>query len=444
MQLKDNYKILSFLLILLSTSSFFLGFYLDENSAGGGSYVGDWVFAWSNLQSFLNNDIFTAIKITSGVNIEEYGSNRPPLLYMLHKLFNPFAESEIGYRRSVFIISLAIPILFYFCLKQKFKKENNLTLLLIASTVFLSPYYRTSAYWGLEENYGFIVLLLTFLFLNYFLSNDDQDGYKIYFQLLLLTFFSSLCIYFDQKLVVIPIICFLTIIKSKKLIKFKILSFLFYLILSLPFIYLMILWGGIFPSALTENRRLGNQLYLDHIGYVSTIIAFYLLPLLLFKGENIINLIKNFFLKKNNYYLISLFFIYLFYLVVSNDFSQQDFKNIHSVVGKGFLHKSSIILFENYLIWKIFTFFSFFVSWLIIIIFVDRNFKDSLILLYFFIFSIFATPILQEYFDPLVFLMVFTFFNSKLFINYKNSIILFLYFSILLISSNVYYYKLLN
>ena len=296
----------------------------------------------------------------------------------------------------------------------------------------------------MEENYGFIVLLLTFLFLNYFLSNDDQDGYKIYFQLLLLTFFSSLCIYFDQKLVLIPVICFLTIIKSKKLIKFKILSFLFYLILSLPFIYLMILWGGIFPSVLTEHRRLGNQLYLDHIGYVSTIIAFYLLPLLLFKGENIINLIKNFFLKRGNYYLISLFFIYLFYLISSNDFSQQDFKNIHSIVGKGFLHKSSIILFENYLIWKIFTFFSFFISWLIIIIFVDRNFKDSLILLYFFILSIFARPILQEYFDPLVFLMVFTFFSSKLFINYKNSIILFLYFSILLISSNVYYYKLLN
>ena len=438
MQLKENYKILSFLLILLSTSSFFLGFYLDENSAGGGSYVGDWVFLWPNLKLFIDNDLYTAI------THENLLSNRFPLLYILHTSLNPFLDNAIAYRRSVFVISLIVPILFYFCLKQKFKKENNLTLLLIASTVFLSPYYRTSAYWGLEENYGFIVLLLTFLFLNYFLSNDDQDGYKIYFQLLLLTFFSSLCIYFDQKLVLIPVICFLTIIKSKKLIKFKILSFLFYLILSLPFIYLMILWGGIFPSALTESRRLGNQLYLDHIGYASTIIAFYLLPLLLFKGENIINLIKNFFLKRNNYYLISLFFIYLFYLISSNDFSQQDFKNIHSIVGKGFLHKSSIILFENYLIWKIFTFFSFFVSWLIIIIFVDRNFKDSLILLYFFILSIFASHILQEYFDPLVFLMVFTFFSSKLFINYKNSIILFLYFSILLISSNVYYYKLLN
>ena len=438
MQLKDNYKILSFLLILLSTSSFFLGFYLDENSAGGGSYVGDWVFLWPNLELFIDNDLYTAI------THKNFLTNRSPLLYILHASLNPFVDNAIAYRRSVFVISLVVPILFYLCLKQKFKKENNLTLLLIASTVFLSPYYRTSAYWGLEENYGFIVLLLTFLFLNYFLSNDDQDGYKIYFQLLLLTFFSSLCIYFDQKLVLIPIICFLTIIKSKKLIKFKILSFLFYLILSLPFIYLMILWGGIFPSALTESRRLGNQLYLDHIGYVSTIIAFYLLPLLLFKGENIINLIKNFFLKRNNYYLISLFFIYLFYLISSNDFSQQDFKNIQSIVGKGFLHKSSIILFENYLIWKIFTFFSFFVSWLIIIIFVDRNFKDSLILLYFFILSILATHLPQEYFDPLVFLMVFTFFSSKLFINYKNSIILFLYFSIFLISSNVYYYKLLN
>ena len=61
MQLKNNYKILPFLLIFFSLSSFFLGFYLDENSAGGGGYLGDWVNAWLNLQLVLNNDILTAI-----------------------------------------------------------------------------------------------------------------------------------------------------------------------------------------------------------------------------------------------------------------------------------------------------------------------------------------------------------------------------------------------
>ena len=160
MQLKDNYKILPFILIFFSLFSFFLGFYLDENSAGGGGYLGDWVNAWLNLQLVLNNDILTAI------NHEDYYSNRTPLLYILHKVFNPFVASEAGYRSSVFFISLAVPVLFYFCLKQKFKKEDNLLLLLSASTIFLSPYYRTSSYWGLEENYGLICLFLSFLCLN--------------------------------------------------------------------------------------------------------------------------------------------------------------------------------------------------------------------------------------------------------------------------------------
>ena len=117
MEIKSNYKFLSFILIFLASSSFFLGFYLDENSAGGGSYLGDWDRAWPNIQIFLNHDISTAI------NHEVFETNRSPLLYILHGLFNPFAGTEIGYRRSVFVISLLVPALFYLCLKQKFQKK---------------------------------------------------------------------------------------------------------------------------------------------------------------------------------------------------------------------------------------------------------------------------------------------------------------------------------
>ena len=98
---------------------------------------------------------------------------------------------------------------------------------------------------------------------------------------------------------------------------------------------------------------------------------------------------------------------------------------------------------ENYL-QRIYIFFSFFISWLILLIYLNNNLKDKLIIIYFFLVSIIGFPILQEYFDPLIILMAFTFFGSKLFINYKNSIFLFIYLSILLISSNIYYYNLIN
>ena len=439
MEIKNNYKFFSFVLIFLSLLSFFLGFHLDENSAGGGSYLGDWSFLWPNLKLFINNDLYTAI------THENFLSNRPPLLYMMHASLNPFVENVIAYRRSVFIISLSVPVLFYFCLKQKFNNKDNLLLILIASTIFLSPYFRTSSYWGLEENYGIISLLLTFLFLNFFLKNKNEYGYKIYFQLFLLIFFSSLCIYFDQKLLIIPIICFLSIITSKKIIKLKLFSICFYFILSLPYIYLIILWDGIFPNTLTSARNLGDKLYLDHIGYTSTIIAFYFVPFLLFKGKDLSTEIKNFFLKKNNYYLILLFCIYILYLLVLSNFLGQNALNIDVSSGKGFIHKSSLILFKNnFIIREIFIYFSFLISWVIVLIFIGKSFKNGLILLYFFLASVLTLPLMQEYFDPLIFVMIFTFFSSKLFITYKNVIILFFYFSIFLVGSNIYYYNLLN
>tara|TARA_Y100000590_G_scaffold58909_1_gene62268 strand:+ start:581 stop:1906 length:1326 start_codon:yes stop_codon:yes gene_type:complete len=438
--LNDNYKIITLILIFLSFSSFFLGFYFDENSAGAGGLYGDFSLNWANLQIFLNNDLLTAINYTDNSDPDNfYNSSRPPLVYVLHKLFNPFLETELSFRRSVFLISLSGPIIFYFCLKQKFKKENNLLLILIASLILLSPYYRTSSYWALDENYSFISLLISFIFLNKFLETSEENNkYKVYIHLIFLTFFSSLCIYFDPKLLIIPIICFFKIITSKKMLTLKIFSILFYIIFSIPYIYLIILWGNFIVPNFAEGRGVGSGLFLGNIGYLSTMIAFYLLPLLLFKEKNLIDLIKNFFSNNKNYFLIFLFFIYLFYLIYFYDFEGQE------MIGKGFIHKFSLILFQNYLLQKIFIYFSFFISWLIILIFIEKNFHDTSILLYFFLISIIQSWLLQEYIDPLILIMAFTFFSSQLFINYKNSIFLFCYLSFLLISSNIYYFNLIK
>ena len=437
METRNYYKILLVIFILLSWSSFFVGFYLDENSAGAGGYRGDWKFLWPNLQVFLNNDVLSAIKD------ENFLTNRPPLSYILHKFLNPFVENEIHFRRSVFFISLTVPIIFYLFLKKKYKKEDNLILFLLSSTVLLSPYFRTSSYWGLEENYGFICLLLSSIFLNLFLRKDNEKKNTNYLSLFFCIFFSSACVYFDQKLLIVPIICFFTIIASQKS-KIRIFSTLLYLLMSTPYIYLINVWGGIFPTALTITRKLGDTVYPDHIGYASTIIAFYLIPLLVFKENSIKIMIQNFLKKKESYYLILLPLIYIVYLIVISYFFEKDPININVHLGKGMVHKISFILFDNIFIKKIFIYLSFFVSALVILIFVDKNFKDKLILSYFLIIALFIYPLMQEYFDPIILLMVFTFFSTKLFINFKNVTILFFYLSTLLLASNIYYYNLLK
>ena len=157
---ENNYKVfLGIFILLLTWFSFFLGFYLDENSSGAGSYDGDWNYTWTNLKIFLNNDILTAIEH------ENYLTNRTPLSYLLHKFFNPFVESKINFRRTVFFLSLTVPIIFYLFLRMKYQKIDSLTLFLISSSILLSPYFRTSSFWGMEENYAFISLLLSAIFL---------------------------------------------------------------------------------------------------------------------------------------------------------------------------------------------------------------------------------------------------------------------------------------
>ena len=73
---KDNYKIFSTILIFLSFFSFLVGFYFDENSAGAGTYKGDFSFIWKNIQIFITHDLITAIKH------QDYFTNRPPLLFL--------------------------------------------------------------------------------------------------------------------------------------------------------------------------------------------------------------------------------------------------------------------------------------------------------------------------------------------------------------------------
>ena len=81
---KINYKIFLYLIFLLIIFSYFFGFYLDENSAGAGGYNGDITWILENIKIFRYNELKDAIFH------EDLFGNRPPLVYVLNKIFNPF------------------------------------------------------------------------------------------------------------------------------------------------------------------------------------------------------------------------------------------------------------------------------------------------------------------------------------------------------------------
>ena len=427
-----NEKRIFLTLVAAIYTSYFLGFYFNENSIGSGGFDGDLDWMWSNFELFKNNSLIEAI------NHKDFFGNRTPLLYIINIIFNPFINDIYFYRLSITLFSLIGPIVFYSCLRKKYKNIDKEILLLISSLILLSPFYRTTAYWGLEINYGIITALIT---LNYFISINKNFSLKNIF---LLIFFSSITVYFDQKLIIIPILVFLKIILKENQLKIKITTVLIYFIFALPYLYLFYIWGGIVPqetqlgnpNTITNIGRI-NNLYFYHLGYASTIIAFYFLPFLFMKENSFFIIIKEFFSKKKNYFFLLIPLIYIFFIILNYSFKEYTIDNYW--IGLGLTHKISLIFFSSLKSQEIFTYVSFCLSWLIIILVLENKIYNILILFYFFLIAIFVWPLMQEYFDPIISIFALLVFKTKIKFNYKNTLFLFLYLSTFLIASNIYY-----
>ena len=422
------------IIIFLPIISFFVGFYLDENSAGAGGYDGDIKWIKSNIKIFLDNDLLTAI-----LHPDFFG-NRTPLIYIIQKIFNPFFNNYEIYRFTSFLISLIGPIIFYKLLRKKFFNEEKEILFLIASLIYLSPYYRTSAFWGLNENYGLITAITSF----YFLYKVLNKGHFKTFDLTFLIFFSSLSVYFDLKLAFVPLVSFLMIIFSQNNLRVKFITFLSYTILSIPYLSLIMYWDGIVPT----KTQLANQntitsiedfskVYFIHLGYAATIISFYLLPILLFTNKNLTNNLKKVFHKKETYIFLLLILLFVFCLFYLFDFEKFTVKDYW--IGLGIVHKLSILITDNLIFREIITYIFFFFSFFLIFFFYTLNKIDVIYLAYFFLLSLLLWPLMQEYFDPIILILVFSLFKSVKYFTKTRALLIFAYFSIFLSVANFYY-----
>ena len=424
------------IIIFIPFFSYILGFYLDENSAGMGEFAADSTWIKSNINIFLQNDLKDAI-----FHPDLFG-NRPPLIYILNKLFNPFFSDFEKYRLLVFLMSLFGPIIFYKFLLIKFYFVDKKILFLLASIIYLSPYYRTSGFWALNENYAIVSMLLSFLFLEKFLKFKN----KILLNILFVLFFSSLTVYFDQKFLIVPIVCFFSIIFKKINVEYKFITLVIYFILSIPYVYLIYRWNGIVPPAtqlanpntVTSIGDIKNT-YLMHIGYSASLISFYLLPLIFLTGSyvEITKNLKRIFLDKRSLSLFSIFIIYIIY-----GFFYFNFEKITVTdywIGYGIIQKLTVLITDEIFLRKIITYLFFLLSFLLIVYYYFLNKYDFYLISYFLLISIFLWPLMQEYFDPIVFIISIALFRSLKLLNKSNTLILMAYQMIFLLIANFYY-----
>jgi len=422
--------LLKFFIIFLISVSFFLGHFLRENAVGGGLEF--YTMEWPIIQSLKKDFLFT---------INNYGLMNDytmPFPHMLSAYINPFSDNVTNFQLANTIISFLIFIIFAIILKKKKLYIDFIDVFLISSVFLLLPFFRTSAFWGKQENYGWLFLIIAFYFFSEIKKNISKNPNKR--DILNIIFFcltSACALYARQALFFLPISYLLYLFfnnASKKIIVISIISFA---IFSIPGFLLMWTWGSIFhavPGMEPWGGFLGGWINYNHIlknlPIILSFFGFYLLPFLM------IELLNSGF----KYFFYRYFKSFLFALTILFFLSQTNLLNYlgnYTQGGGAVLKVNYLIQKNNFLLLLVFSS----IGFSILVRFVKEDTKNSLIILLPVI-IIYTLPKLlhQEYVEPLILIIFFLYLKTDLHKIYLKNIslshlIFISYFAIYLIGS---------
>ena len=425
-----NKKILlKFVVICLISVSFFLGYFLRENAAGGGQEF--YELSWPIIQNFKQDFLFS---------IENYGTFRDftiPFSHILNAYINPFTNDIENFQLSTTIISFAIFLIFALIFKNIFKHINFIDILLASSTILLLPCFRTSAFWGKNENFGWLFFILALYFFSEIKkdiskSPNNRDILNIIFFCLT----SACALYARQALVFLPISYLLYLFFNNANKKIIITSIISFFIFAIPTFLLILIWGNVFPvEDFQAGTFFGGSLNFKYILINFPILlgffAFYLLPILFIEFLN--SGFKDFFGK----YFMSFFFSLIIFVFLSQTNLLNYLGEDYAVGGGAILKLNYLIQKKNYLLLLIFSS----IGFSILVRFITEDTKKN---------AVFLIPILiiyglrdiitQEYVEPLILVIFFLALKTNLHKIYFNNIslsnfIFLSYFTIFLIGS---------
>jgi len=381
-------KNLGKIIFVILSLSLFVSFAFNLDSAGSGGHIADFYSTWGYVEA-LSKHFFIFPSETS-IDIV---TDNTPLGYMILGWINYFFDNKYIVRLIHCAISIILPVLFYFALKNHYENLDNNTLLLLASLIFLLPSFRAGAIWANNSVLANIFFVTYMIFLNIWLKKNqfNRIDINIFYQI----FFLALAVYTRQYYALIYLYAMYIFFKKLSLKNFIIVSLVVF-ILTLPGFWL--LFNDPRNLVLFTPYLLNFKIY-NTILISSSIMAFYLMPIFF-----ILFLNKNYkFDFKNKYNILgSIFFITL--ILIISIFFDYNYK-----VGGGFFIKLSYLFFDNIILGIITSVFGLiFLSY-----FVKEN-NDNLVLVVILILGFPSYFIFQKYFEPMFFLMIFLLFKSQI------------------------------
>ena len=407
--IKSNQSLI--ILTSLIIISYALGFYLNEDSAGGGKI--DYIdHEWGTIQLFINN------KLNIALNSTLYESSRTPLFYIINT-FIPFKYDIESLRLFWFIFSITIPVLFYYTLKLAISERlNKIHIALFAIILLISPYFRTNAYWPSSENLQIFFVILSLFFYFLLINKKKSKKFELYSLSSLSIFFAYCAFYTDQKAFFLVALIYFDLIRRNNLFFFLIFSFI-NLVLFLPTIYLFISWGGLVP--VESQFRVSKYTHGTNI-FISTIGIYFALIF-----------ISNFFRvdlwKKINFKQFDLILIFALAVFLLFTLPAEPITFGSGIISK-FLGVVSIKLNFN---WNIIKYAYFIINLLfigIIFLIVKQSLKNLIIFSSFLLVYNLTYVTYQSYVDPIFYILILTIldFKKDIVIFNKKTCYLFLFF----------------
>ena len=420
--------LLKLFVIFLISVSFFLGYFLRENAVGGGPEF--YELSWPIIQSFKEDFLFS-IK-----NYASFGDGTIPFSHIINAYLNPFSGVTENFQLSTTIISFVIFSIFALILKKTFTHVNFIDILLTSSVLLLLPFFRTSAFWGKNENYGWLFCILALYFFSEIkkdLSNNPKN--RDILNIILFCFTSACALYARQALVFVPISYLLYLFFNNVNKKIIIISIISFVIFAIPAFLLILIWGNVFPvENFQDGKFYGGCLNFNHIlknfPILLSFFGFYLLPILIIEFLN--SEFKDFFSK----YFKSFFFALIIFVFLSQ-INLLNYLGDYKMAGGAILKVNYLIQKNNFFLLLVFSS----IGFSILIRFITEDIKNNAVILLP-ILIIFGFPQLlyQEYVEPLILIIFFLALKTNLHKVYFNNIslsnsIFLSYFTIFLIGS---------
>lgn len=266
--LKINVETVGLSVTLLSVvASFFFGFLLGEDSIGGARFD-FYKFHWPIIQRFS--------AMSWGAAAADYPSATNPLLYTIVSLLPLHGNQEV-YRRIAFVLALLTWPLLSWAYYRRYSKHGIhwLWVLFGASTILISPSFRSSAFWGTTDYLPFVFCAGTSLLLSRFQDSEGRDARPIgLFALVMLAVVSSCAFYTRQFYAFLPAFAAYMVLTRTSTSPFLVLSVFF--MAALPEGFLVYIWKGLNPP--TFHRQFHPEL--TNILVVAAIIGFLSTPLI--------------------------------------------------------------------------------------------------------------------------------------------------------------------